>query len=409
MEGGSLTPNEIASIRELVNHILESDAFRGSERCKQFLGFVIERTLEGRQAEIKERTIGTEVFGRPADYEPVGDSIVRVKANEVRRRLARYYAEFDAQPIRIDLPPGSYVPVIHRVAPASQASGVPAGLVMTSARPAAGKRRRTLWMGAVALAAATLLAAAFLGKWRSRGAMEDFWAPVTRSADAPILRLPEYQVYMFSRRGGEILDGSASDATSIPLGPAEYRKVLGFHVSVPTFHAAMDLALFLQRHGRIPVFRVGADLPASELRSHPVIAISSRPSEWAMTEAPAMRFRFRPIEARTRLAYMIEDRSHPEAGWRVDQVFPFEDQTMDYALVSRIFDPSTRNVALSVSGLTSFGGQAAAAFLTNPDGWRQVVAKAPHDWADKNLQVVLQTALVGRTPSPAKVVAVHCW
>src|SRR5215831_15336658 len=79
-----VTPEEASAVREHLVRVLASDAFRGSERSKQFLQFVVERALEGRHAEIKERTIGVEVFGRPSDYEPVGDSIVRVKANEVR-------------------------------------------------------------------------------------------------------------------------------------------------------------------------------------------------------------------------------------------------------------------------------------------------------------------------------------
>ena len=128
-----------------------------------------------------------------------------------------------------------------------------------------------------------------------------------------------------------------------------------------------------------------------------------------MEEASGMRFRFRPIEGRTTSPYMIEDRSHPEAGWRVDTVYPFESQTFDYALISRTFDSLTRNVSVSVSGLTSFGSQAAAAFLTNPDGWERIVSEAPSDWTRRNLQIVLRSALVGRTPSTARVVAVYCW
>ena len=404
----SLKPEEVASVRAHLATLLESDAFRGSERSKQFLTFVVERTLEGRQSEIKERTIGTDLFGRPADYDMVGDSIVRVKANEVRRRLGRFYSEFGGAPVRIELAPGSYVPLIHWPNPEDAASRAAAPLAMVEAL--SGGRPRQLLVAAAAVAALGLvLAAVFMVRWKTPSAMDRFWEPVVASSEAPILRLPDYQSYIFTRQGQEVLDNARPDATSLPIGPGEYRKVLGFHVSAPTFHAAVDVALFLERKGRTPQLRIGADLTSAELRRHPVIAVSSRPSEWAMEEASGMRFRFRPVEGRTTSPYMIEDRSHPEAGWRVDHVYPFESQASDYALISRTFDSSTRNVSVSVSGLTSFGSQAAAAFLTNPDGWKQVVAEAPSDWTRRNLQIVLRSALVGRTPGTARIVAVHCW
>ena len=223
-----------------------------------------------------------------------------------------------------------------------------------------------------------------------------------------LLEARQYRI-LVAHNGQQALDTAAPDAKSLPIGPADYRKVLGFHVSAPTFHAALDVASFLQRRGRAPLFRLGADLPPAELRTHPVIAISSRPSEWAMAEASKMRFRFRPVEGPAAASYMIEDQNRPEAGWRVDGVFPFETQTSDYALITRVFDSSTRNVSVSVSGLTSFGSQAAAAVLTNPDGWKRVLAETPPDWTRRNIQIVLHTALVGRTPSTARVVAVHCW
>ena len=56
--------------------------------------------------------IGAEMFGRPIDYDTANDAVVRVKANEVRRRLAQYYAEegTEQDPVWIDLPTGTYVP-----------------------------------------------------------------------------------------------------------------------------------------------------------------------------------------------------------------------------------------------------------------------------------------------------------
>src|SRR5438874_5831530 len=98
-------------IREELSRVLASHEFRSSRRSQDFLRYVIENTLNGRADLLKERTIGMEVFGRPASYDPSDDATVRVKAGEVRKRLGLYYStEGVHDPVRIELPAGTYVP-----------------------------------------------------------------------------------------------------------------------------------------------------------------------------------------------------------------------------------------------------------------------------------------------------------
>ncbi len=102
-------PNTLAeAIRVELQDVLNSPQFRNSQRCKEFLQFVVEARLQGREEEIKERTIGVEVFGRTPGFETAGDSIVRVRATEVRNRLFRFYAdEHRKSQVKISLPAGS--------------------------------------------------------------------------------------------------------------------------------------------------------------------------------------------------------------------------------------------------------------------------------------------------------------
>src|SRR5215472_6624814 len=93
--------------------IFQSPVFRSSKRYCALLRFVVERALDGQADQLKERTIGVEAFGRPADYDTNIDHSVRSAAGEVRRRLAQYYLECgDDSGVRIELTPGSYVPQI---------------------------------------------------------------------------------------------------------------------------------------------------------------------------------------------------------------------------------------------------------------------------------------------------------
>src|SRR5260370_20560092 len=112
------------SIRGALHRVLQSQGFRSSRRSQDFLRYVVERTLEGQAESLKERTIGIDVFGRTAEYDPSDDATVRVKAGEVRKRLSLYYAnEGQADEIRIGLPAGTYVPEFH--AGAAESKPVP--------------------------------------------------------------------------------------------------------------------------------------------------------------------------------------------------------------------------------------------------------------------------------------------
>src|SRR5215468_3738674 len=98
-------------IRQELDRVLASHEFRASKRSQDFLRCVTEHTLRGRADQLKERTIGIEVFGRSTDYEPSDDATVRVKAGEVRKRLGIYYStEGSRDAVRIELPSGTYVP-----------------------------------------------------------------------------------------------------------------------------------------------------------------------------------------------------------------------------------------------------------------------------------------------------------
>src|SRR5215469_8882966 len=108
-QGRGRVPEEL--VRQELNRLLSSPEFHSSKRSQDFIRYVVEHTLSGRADVLKERTIGIDVFGRSTSYEPSDDATVRVKAGEVRKRLGLYYAGQGARdPVRIELPGGTYVP-----------------------------------------------------------------------------------------------------------------------------------------------------------------------------------------------------------------------------------------------------------------------------------------------------------
>jgi len=105
------------ALRLHVKRIIESPAFKGSRRSQEFLQFVTDRALDGQFDDLKERTLGVELFGRDPSYDTGDDAIVRVTACDVRKRLAQFQADSgEGSDFRIELPPGSYIPEMRRIA-----------------------------------------------------------------------------------------------------------------------------------------------------------------------------------------------------------------------------------------------------------------------------------------------------
>jgi TolB-like protein len=110
-EPGPLSPTQTGLVRRHLEDITRSHAFAGSKRTQDFLTLIVDHALAGEVDSLRERMIGAEMFGRPIDYDTGSDSVVRVKATEVRKRLTQYYLEADRKPaVRIELASGSYVP-----------------------------------------------------------------------------------------------------------------------------------------------------------------------------------------------------------------------------------------------------------------------------------------------------------
>ena len=110
------SPPAEAEVRAALERIAKSPQLRGAPRLVAFLRYVVERTLEGRASEIKSYTIAVEALAREPSFDPQIDPIVRVEAGRLRHALARYYGgDGRDDPILIDFPRGSYVPVFrHR-------------------------------------------------------------------------------------------------------------------------------------------------------------------------------------------------------------------------------------------------------------------------------------------------------
>jgi TolB-like protein len=101
------------AIREQLVRIVNSGPFHQSQRRQRFLEYLVNETLAGRGERLKAYNVALEVFDRPESFDPVTDPLVRIEAARLREKLREYYGtDGQGDPIRIDLPKGTYTPQI---------------------------------------------------------------------------------------------------------------------------------------------------------------------------------------------------------------------------------------------------------------------------------------------------------
>ena len=127
-----------AEARAALARLVESHAFRTAPQLAAFLCYVVNTALAGRPGEIKGYTIAVEALGRPGDFDPVVDPIVRVEAGRLRRALDVHYAGDGASdPVRVRIPRGSYVPkFVRQSGEAALLDGAPGLLAAAAIMPA---------------------------------------------------------------------------------------------------------------------------------------------------------------------------------------------------------------------------------------------------------------------------------
>ncbi len=120
-------------VRTQLAAILASPLFASSPRLSRFLEYVVEQTLQGNAAALKEYRVGVDVFERPDTYDPKTDPVVRVEARQLRFKLAEYYGVPEAGDVEISVPKGAYGARFERRAIAVEAP--PPAVPVTTAAP----------------------------------------------------------------------------------------------------------------------------------------------------------------------------------------------------------------------------------------------------------------------------------
>ena len=380
-------PQREEQIRQELDRVLASHEFRSSKRSQEFLRYVVEHALSGQGEMLKERTIGIEVFGRPTSYDPSDDATVRVKAGEVRKRLGLYYSSEGAHnPVRIELPSGTYVPEF-------QTPAAPTPIPIVPVKAPARKTRFSVRYIAAGVGLLAVAALFWIAPWRAATALDQFWAPLLAGSS------PAFVCAAFVPVWGLDRDPSGTP----PVQTADFVALNDQFVGGGDLIATSRLTAMLTRMKRPYRLKVGNDVTFADLRSGSAILVGYSYTRWKEISSQ-MRYL---IEVSPSFAGITDNGRRTE--WAIANLPRDRRTTEDYAIVTRVFHADTHATLVEIAGITQYGTDAASDLVTNNDLMNEEFAKASPGWQKKNLQLVVHVKVIGGAPSSPKVVARYFW
>ncbi|HEY1239801.1 MAG TPA: hypothetical protein VGF16_04550 [Bryobacteraceae bacterium] len=380
--------------------VLESPTFAGSRRRQDFLRYVVEETLAGRGASIKEANIAVDVFGRSNDFDAQTASIVRVTAADIRKRLAQAYEAGLGRDLRIELPLGGYQPAFHFASPSEDPPALalpplpetPAGIAQIRRRP-----RRL--MAAIAVCAVIAAAVPLAIRWAHPATSIDlFWRPFL-NPDRPVLialATSSDLVYMpHFEKWAPFQPGAMIPATELRVLSTTYVGTGG----------ALGAALFAEQlSSRRQGFslKFGNDMSFADLKQSPAVLIGT--TRWTQELTRPLRFHIQLVEG----TFTMVDAQQNDRNWIVPR-HQTPELSEGYSLVTRLLQSESGHPVLIVAGMDARNTQAAVEFLSRSSSFDLFAQSAPRGWETKNFQVVLRNSIHGNSPGSLAVMASHVW
>lgn len=388
---------------EELNRLLASEMFRNSRQSEKLLRYLVTHSLEDHEEALRERAIGVNLFGREQKYDTNEDSIVRVCANEVRKRLGRYYAQPGITALlRFSIPVGSYRVQFETV------TAEP-----STAEPPPAPPRRWL-LPAAAGVVLSIVAAAAYWLWPT-SALEEFWGPALASDRPVVILAPNPVVYNFLRDTHQRLRGRETSHVQWqmdPLNPppdttVQWREVVPIidqYVGLGSAHAISDVSVLLSQHHHRADIRFGSASSFQDLLNSPAVLVGAYANRWTLQLTDELRFICGERGQTPEIVDRATRKTYPLNHLRPDGRTP-----EDYAIISRLFHPKTGKLMIALAGVTQYGTQAAGEFVTDPARLSETFRTAPRGWGRRNVQLLLRIPVVEQVPGRPDVVAVHIW
>jgi len=398
-----------------IDRLVNSHTLHGSESLCKLLRYLADHAIRHPGVALKEYQIATEVFGRPSDFDPQLDSLVRVQAGRLRSKIAEYYSSEGAHdPILVELPKGTYALAFH---PATASAKTILHDMQEREEEKSGSRPQqssrpvvilAILLGLAVIGIAALVAARITANGSAKGdesappAYRVFWHSFVAGPDAPwvifsngaFVGRPEIGLRYFNpaRDSREII-------TDNYTGVGEVLAVYNLN------------QVFTQLHHQIRVKR-GSLFSLDDAQNNNLIFVGSPVENLSLLDIPSTHhFVFQRATSGPRKGDLAIVNVHPRAD-EPRMLFGSPSGTPlieDYAIVGLVPGMNSARSVLILAGTTTMGTQAAAEYVCRQDSLEQLLLRlsVSQNGVLKPFEAILHVKIARGVPVETDLVALR--
>ncbi|HET9532365.1 MAG TPA: hypothetical protein VFQ92_18550, partial [Blastocatellia bacterium] len=369
------------------------------------------KAIDNQEGSLKEYTIATEVFGRSNNYDSRSDSVVRVQAGRLRSKLQEYYStEGKDDRVIIELPKGHYTPAFSTGQTTNGKSDINDDALQPPVRAVEGRRgeHRRLIAALVAfgLISIVLLAMVVNYRWETQSLkasltshaagpanqhlIEPLWGDFLRSQEPTLVSFSNTLFQGTAETGMRLLKpldsneentGSVLSFEGLNAAKVDGQAVTEHYTGIGEVMGIYHLGDFFYSTGKSIRVKRSLLVTWDDLKSDNIVVLGSPAENFLLRNLPQEQdFVFRIVkDEKQNPAYGIVN-TKPRPGeqevYLAKQEGPSRSQiSEDYALVSFLRGLDSKNRLMILAGITTFGTQAAAEYVTKPEYIEELISK----------------------------------
>ncbi len=410
---GHVTDAELCLVQ--VERLVNSHTLHGSESLCKLLRYLADHALRHPGLALKEYQIATEVFGRPSDFDPHLDSLVRVQAGRLRTKLSEYYASEGAEdPIIVELPKGTYTLAFHQASistktilhSAHEAEQLKVDVPSRTVPPAVLVLSILLAIALVAVAGLIYGVSVRVGvagpAERVPAAFRVFWQRFISGPEEPWV--------IFSN--GAFVGRPETGLRYFNAAQDSRQAILDHYTGVGEVLAVYDLDHVLgQLHQQIRVKR-GSLFSLDDAQNNNLIFVGSPAENLTLLDIPnTHEFIFQRVSSGSRSGDLAVFNIHPQP----DEPKMFlaspsgTPLTEDYAIIGLVPGLNPARSVLILAGTTTIGTQAAAEYVTRQDSLEQLLLRlsVSENGGMKPFEAVLRVKVARGVPVGSELVGLR--